>query len=81
MLNKRFTFLCSNEERQMLKSLSEHLHRSQGDTVRFLIRVVSSRISNELEGAINLKTYDIAISRIQNSLSDQSIQSQLSGEM
>lgn len=38
MRNLRFTFLCDNIERQMLRQLAKHLDRSQSDTVRLIIR-------------------------------------------
>jgi hypothetical protein len=38
MLNERFTFLCSEDERDDLTNLAKSLHRSQGDTIRMLIR-------------------------------------------
>jgi hypothetical protein len=38
MLNKRFTFLCSEEERDKLTRLAQSLHRSRGNTIRLLIR-------------------------------------------
>ena len=38
MNDQRFTFLCTKEDRRDLKRLAEYLHRSQGDTIRMLIR-------------------------------------------
>jgi len=38
MLNKRFTFLCNEDERDDLTNLAKSLHRSRGDTIRMLIR-------------------------------------------
>jgi hypothetical protein len=38
MLNQRFTFLCNEDERDGLTNLAKILHRSQGDTIRLLIR-------------------------------------------
>lgn len=38
MRTERFTFVCSLEERQVLRTLSNHLYRSQGDTIRFLMK-------------------------------------------
>ena len=38
MLNKRFTFLCSEEERDKLTRLAQSLHRSRGDSLRLLLR-------------------------------------------
>ena len=38
MLTKRFTLLCTQEERQDLEELAEYHHRSKGDMVRLLIR-------------------------------------------
>jgi hypothetical protein len=34
----RFTFVCDNEERELLTALAERLHRSQSDSIRWLIR-------------------------------------------
>jgi hypothetical protein len=34
----RFTFLCDQQERSMISTLAENLHRTQSDTIRFLIR-------------------------------------------
>lgn len=42
----RFTFLCNKEERLRLKTLAEHLHRSQGDTIRLLIHYASMKHGN-----------------------------------
>ena len=39
MRDQRFTFLCTEEERQGLSDLADRLQRSQSDTVRFLIRL------------------------------------------
>ena len=47
MLTERFTFLCSQEERKLLHAISKYLHRSQGDTVRFLIRAAASELDQE----------------------------------
>ena len=47
MRDKRFTFLCSQDERQLLKVLSVHLQRSQGDTVRYLIHRFSAEFLQE----------------------------------
>jgi hypothetical protein len=38
MNTNRFTFLCTQEERQDLERLAEYHHRSKGDMVRVLIR-------------------------------------------
>lgn len=34
---KRFTFLCSDDERRVIASLASNLQRSQSDAVRWLI--------------------------------------------
>ena len=49
MLNKRFTFLCSEEERQLIAALSQYLCRSQGNAIRFLIRVAASEMTQDPE--------------------------------
>ncbi len=33
----RFTFLCNDEERQIVAALAERLRRSQSDAIRYLI--------------------------------------------
>ena len=38
MRNKRFTFVCNDDEKGLLVALAEHYHRSQGDFIRLLIR-------------------------------------------
>ena len=37
MRNLRFTILCNNTERNLIKEIANKLLRSQGDTIRFLI--------------------------------------------
>jgi hypothetical protein len=37
MRQKRFTFLCNQDERNMIKTLAERLQRSQSDAIRLLI--------------------------------------------
>jgi hypothetical protein len=37
MRDKRFTFLCNNEERKLLDLVADHFRRSRSDTVRWLI--------------------------------------------
>jgi hypothetical protein len=49
MLNKRFTFLCTEEERDELTRLAQSLHRSRGDTIRLLIRDAVQAISQASE--------------------------------
>jgi hypothetical protein len=38
MLNRKFTFLCTEDERVELTRLAESFHRSRGDTLRMLLR-------------------------------------------
>ncbi len=38
MRDKRFTFVCSAQEQQMLKILASKKQRTRSDTVRLLIR-------------------------------------------
>ena len=40
----RFTFLCSNTERQLIAELAEALQRSQSDALRWIIRAAVSEI-------------------------------------
>jgi hypothetical protein len=47
MRDQRFTFLCSSEEHQLLIDLAERLQRSQGDTIRYLIRLFSDEFLQE----------------------------------
>ena len=39
MRDRRFTFLCTEEERQLLTDIAGYLQRSQGDSVRYLLRL------------------------------------------
>ncbi len=41
---ERFTFLCSLPERELLRELAKHLNRSQGDSVRLLIRLAAQEM-------------------------------------
>lgn len=43
----RFTFLCSQHERSMISNLAEHLHRSQSDSIRFLINAAVRELTLE----------------------------------
>ncbi len=45
---ERFTFLCNQNERQLIAVLAAHLQRSQSDTVRFVV----------IEAARQLLPYD-----------------------
>jgi len=47
MLNKRFTFLCSDEERVLLTKLSQYLNRSKSDAIRFLLKAALSEMRKE----------------------------------
>ena len=47
MLNKRFTFLCTEDKRDALIRLATFLHRSRGDTIRELIREASLKADRE----------------------------------
>jgi hypothetical protein len=38
MLTERFTFLCTKEERRLIRHLAKCFQRSQGGVIRFLIR-------------------------------------------
>lgn len=39
----RFTFLCDDRERQLIAILAERLERSQGDAIRYIVRVELQR--------------------------------------
>jgi hypothetical protein len=40
----RFTFLCSDAERQIITALAEQLNRSQGDAIRFVLRIAAQEL-------------------------------------
>ena len=40
----RFTFLCSPEERLLLRSIAKQLNRTQGDSIRLLIRTAGQEL-------------------------------------
>lgn len=44
---ERFTFLCNEDERQMIEVLAGRFQRSQSDTLRFLIRLAISEFDNQ----------------------------------
>ena len=60
MRDQRFTFLCSSEERQLLIDLAERLQRSQGDSIRYLIRLF---YDDYLQGNINALPTGAAVSK------------------
>lgn len=39
MRDRRFTFVCTGEERMMLEVLASKRHRTKSDAIRLLIRV------------------------------------------
>ncbi len=47
MRTNRFTFLCTTEERKMITVLARFFQRSQGDTIRYLIRVAVLELQNK----------------------------------
>ena len=47
MRNKRFTFLCTTEDRLSLEQLAAFHQRSKGDTIRFLIYKELQAISED----------------------------------
>ena len=49
----RFTFLCNDDERQLLNILASHLQRTQSDTVRCLIREATQEISFLKDGTVD----------------------------
>jgi len=46
MRDKRFTFLCTYDERELLSDLAGRLHRSKSDVIRLLIREAAIRLLN-----------------------------------
>lgn len=44
MRQQKFTFLCNDEERQLIQSIAERLERSQGDALRILIRTAAQEL-------------------------------------
>lgn len=50
MRDQKFTFLCSKQERQLLAELANTLHRSQGDTVRFVLRLFADDLLRSEQG-------------------------------
>ena len=46
MRDKRFTFLCTLDDRELLADIAGRLHRSQSDVVRLLIREAAIRQIN-----------------------------------
>lgn len=49
MRNLRFTFLCTKEERRLISKIAQKLNRSQGDAIRFLIRVAAQELAGNEE--------------------------------
>lgn len=41
-----FSFRVTNEERQIIKTLADHLQRTQSDTIRLLIRETFKQLHN-----------------------------------
>jgi hypothetical protein len=44
----RFTFVCDNEERELLTALAKRLHRSQSDALRWLIQGAAEELAKPL---------------------------------
>ena len=56
MNNKRFTFLCTEDEREQLSKLAKYYHRTQSDAIRMLIREALQKILYETKsGAQSLE--------------------------
>ena len=47
MKNKRFTFLCDDQERNLIYRLSVILERTQGDAVRWAVRQVYQQLTDQ----------------------------------
>ena len=46
--NKRFTFLCNDQERNQIYELSVILEHRQGDSVRWAVRQVHKELTDQL---------------------------------
>ena len=49
MRTLRFTFLCNEEERQLIAALAETLQRSQSDALRYLVRETAEKLQIKAE--------------------------------
>ena len=49
MRKERFTFLCNEHERKLISVLAERLSRSQGDAMRFLVRIAAEELMLDLQ--------------------------------
>ena len=49
MRKERFTFLCNERERKLISVLAERLSRSQGDAMRFLVRIAAEELMLDLQ--------------------------------
>lgn len=48
----RFTILCNDDERALIKAIAQKLRRSQGDAVRYLlVEVGKSVLTNQSHGS------------------------------
>jgi hypothetical protein len=52
MRDQKFTFLCDENERDLLSALADHMRRSQGDTIRFLLHNAAQEIGLNTEKPI-----------------------------
>ena len=53
MRSIRFTFLCNEYERQLIARLAKMLQRTQGDTVRLLVRGAAKELKVDDHTAID----------------------------
>jgi hypothetical protein len=49
MRNRRFMFLCSDEERRMLAAVARRLARTESDVVRLLIREAARELDQRAD--------------------------------
>lgn len=50
MRKQRFTFLCNQHERKLIRAIAEQLNRSQGDAMRFLVKAAATELSIANDG-------------------------------
>ena len=49
MRDERFTFVCNEYERGLIAKIADHLERTQGDTMRFLVRIAADELLLDLQ--------------------------------
>ena len=49
MRDERFTFVCNEYERGLIAKIANHLKRTQGDAMRFLVRIAADELMLDLQ--------------------------------